>query len=92
MSGSQRCVMVTHYRRSTGQRRGEWYAGSWCYRIWCSHCRNRSGERRAVLEVGVNPVDIDRVSVGQEARIRFSTFGTRAPTVRNGLASSQPTA
>jgi len=34
-----------------------------------------------VLEVSVNPVDIDRVSVGQEARIRFSTFGSRAPTI-----------
>ena len=34
-----------------------------------------------VLEAGVNPVDIDRVSVGQEARIRFSTFGSRAPTI-----------
>ena len=34
-----------------------------------------------VLEAGVNPIDIDRVSVGQEARIRFSTFGSRAPTI-----------
>ncbi len=34
-----------------------------------------------VLEASVNPVDIDRVSVGQEARIRFSTFGSRAPTI-----------
>ena len=34
-----------------------------------------------VLEASVNPVDIDRVSVGQQARIRFSTFGSRAPTI-----------
>ena len=34
-----------------------------------------------VLEAGVDPIDIDRVSVGQEARIRFSTFGSRAPTI-----------
>ena len=34
-----------------------------------------------VLEASVNPVDIDRVSVGQDARIRFSTFGSRAPTI-----------
>jgi epimerase transport system membrane fusion protein len=34
-----------------------------------------------VLEASVNPIDIDRVSVGQEARIRFSTFGSRAPTI-----------
>jgi len=34
-----------------------------------------------VLEASVNPIDIDRVSVGQEARIRFSSFGSRAPTI-----------
>lgn len=34
-----------------------------------------------VLEAGVDPIDIDRVSIGQEARIRFSTFGSRAPTI-----------
>lgn len=34
-----------------------------------------------VLEASVSPIDIDRVSVGQEARIRFSTFGSRAPTI-----------
>jgi len=33
-----------------------------------------------VIEASVSPIDIDRVSVGQEARIRFSTFGSRAPT------------
>ena len=34
-----------------------------------------------VLEASINPIDIDRVSVGQQARIRFSTFGNRAPTI-----------
>ena len=34
-----------------------------------------------VVEASVSPVDIDRVSEGQEARIRFSTFGSRAPTI-----------
>lgn len=34
-----------------------------------------------VVEARVNPIDIDRVSEGQEARIRFSTFGSRAPTI-----------
>ncbi len=34
-----------------------------------------------IVEATVNPVDIDRVSEGQEARIRFSTFGSSAPTV-----------
>ena len=39
------------------------------------------GSDELVLEASVNPIDIDRVSVGQEARIRFSTFGSRAPTI-----------
>ena len=34
-----------------------------------------------IVEASVNPIDIDRVSEGQEARIRFSTFGSGAPTV-----------
>ncbi len=34
-----------------------------------------------ILEASVNPIDIDRVFEGQEARIRFSTFGSRAPTI-----------
>lgn len=34
-----------------------------------------------IVEATVNPIDIDRVSEGQEARIRFSTFGSSAPTV-----------
>ena len=34
-----------------------------------------------VVEASVNPVDIDSVAEGQEARIRFSTFGSSAPTI-----------
>ena len=34
-----------------------------------------------VIEASVNTIDIDRVSEGQEARIRFSTFGSSAPTI-----------
>ncbi len=40
-----------------------------------------------VIEASVNPIDIDRVSEGQEARIRFSTFGSRAPTIFGTLLS-----
>ena len=38
------------------------------------------GNDELVIQASVSPVDIDRVSEGQEARIRFSTFGSRAPT------------
>ena len=38
------------------------------------------GNDELVVQASVSPVDIDRVSEGQEARIRFSTFGSRAPT------------
>ena len=34
-----------------------------------------------VIEASVNTIDIDRVSEGQEARIRFSSFGSSAPTI-----------
>lgn len=34
-----------------------------------------------VIEASVNTIDIDRVSEGQEARVRFSTFGSSAPTI-----------
>lgn len=34
-----------------------------------------------IVEASVSPVDIDRVAEGQEARIRFSTFGSQAPTI-----------
>ena len=40
-----------------------------------------------VIEAGVNPTDIDRVSVGQKSRVRFSTFGSRAPTIEGTLLS-----
>ena len=40
-----------------------------------------------IVEASVNPIDIDRVSEGQEARIRFSTFGSRAPTIFGTLMS-----
>ena len=33
-----------------------------------------------ILESRVSALDIDRVSTGQEAMIRFSSFGSRAPT------------
>lgn len=34
-----------------------------------------------IIEASINPNDIDRVSEGQEARIRFSAFGSSAPTI-----------
>ena len=34
-----------------------------------------------ILEAKVPVIDIDRVSVGQEAMIRFSTFGSSTPTI-----------
>jgi epimerase transport system membrane fusion protein len=40
-----------------------------------------------VIQASVSPIDIDRVSEGQEARIRFSTFGSRAPTFMGTLIS-----
>jgi len=40
-----------------------------------------------VVEASVSPVDIDRVTEGQEARIRFSTFGSRAPTINGRVLS-----
>lgn len=40
-----------------------------------------------IIEASVSPVDIDRVSEGQEARIRFPTFGSRAPTIFGSLLS-----
>jgi epimerase transport system membrane fusion protein len=40
-----------------------------------------------IVEASVNPNDIDRVSEGQEARIRFSTFGSRAPTISGNVLS-----
>lgn len=40
-----------------------------------------------IIEASVSPVDIDRVAEGQEARIRFSTFGNRAPTIFGAVLS-----
>ena len=45
------------------------------------------GNDELVIQASVSPVDIDRVSEGQEARIRFSTFGSRAPTFFGTLIS-----
>ena len=45
------------------------------------------GNDELVIQANVSPVDIDRVSEGQEARIRFSTFGSRAPTFFGTLIS-----
>lgn len=45
------------------------------------------GNDELVIQASVNPIDIDRVSKGQEARIRFSTFGSRAPTFMGTLIS-----
>ena len=40
-----------------------------------------------ILEASINPIDIDRVAEGQDARIRFSAFGSRAPTAFGNLLS-----
>ena len=40
-----------------------------------------------ILEVQVSPLDIDRVYKGQEAMIRFSSFGNRTPTIFGSLLS-----
>ena len=40
-----------------------------------------------ILEVQVSPLDIDRVYQGQEAMIRFSSFGNRTPTIFGSLLS-----
>ena len=40
-----------------------------------------------IIEASVNTIDIDRVSEGQEARIRFSTFGSSAPTIFGSVSS-----
>lgn len=34
-----------------------------------------------IIEARVSPVDIDRVALNQEATIRFSSFGSRVPTI-----------
>jgi len=40
-----------------------------------------------ILEAQVSPLDIDRVYEGQEATIRFSSFGNRTPTIVGSLLS-----
>ena len=40
-----------------------------------------------VLEAQVSPLDIDRVYAGQEATIRFSSFGSKTPTLFGTLLS-----
>jgi epimerase transport system membrane fusion protein len=38
-----------------------------------------------IVEARVSPLDVDRVSPGQEAMIRFSSFGNRTPTMYGEL-------
>jgi epimerase transport system membrane fusion protein len=40
-----------------------------------------------IVEARVSPIDIDRVEVGQEATIRFSTFGSSVPTILGTVLS-----
>ena len=40
-----------------------------------------------IVEASVSPNDIDRVSEGQEATIRFSTFGSSVPTITGNVLS-----
>lgn len=40
-----------------------------------------------ILEAHVSPLDIDRVFEGQEATIRFSSFGNRTPTIFGNVLS-----
>lgn len=40
-----------------------------------------------VVEARVSPVDIDRVSVGQDATIRFSAFSSAVPTIAGSVLS-----
>ena len=40
-----------------------------------------------ILEARVSPLDIDRVSVGQEAVVRFPAFGSRTPTILGKVLS-----
>ena len=43
-----------------------------------------------IIEANVNTIDIDRVSEGQEARIRFSTFDSSVPTIFGEVISFLP--
>jgi epimerase transport system membrane fusion protein len=40
-----------------------------------------------IVQASVSPNDIDRVSEGQEATIRFSTFGSSVPTITGNVLS-----
>ena len=40
-----------------------------------------------IIEARVSPIDIDRVTTGQEATIRFSSFGNRTPTIFGSVIS-----
>lgn len=40
-----------------------------------------------IIEGSISPNDIDRVSTGQEAMIRFSTFGSSVPTITGTVLS-----
>ena len=40
-----------------------------------------------IIEASVSPIDIDRVSAGQEASVRFSTFGSSVPTIYGRVLS-----
>lgn len=40
-----------------------------------------------IVDARVSPIDIDRVEIGQEATIRFSTFGSSVPTILGTVLS-----
>lgn len=48
-------------------------------------------DQKLIIEAQVSPVDIDRVTVGQIAEVRFSAFKTRdVPTIEGTLISVSP--
>ncbi|MEQ8408691.1 MAG: HlyD family type I secretion periplasmic adaptor subunit [Gammaproteobacteria bacterium] len=40
-----------------------------------------------IVDARVSPIDIDRVAIGQEATVRFSTFGSSVPTITGEVLS-----
>lgn len=40
-----------------------------------------------IVDARVSPIDIDRVSIGQEGTVRFSTFGSSVPTISGEVIS-----
>ena len=52
--------------------------------------RNCAESDELVIEASVSPIDIDGCLKG-EARIRFSTFGNNAPTIKGTLFGCQQT-